>query len=430
MKRNHDIVIIGGGPAGSTAAIVLARAGLDVCLLEKDAHPRFHIGESILPRTTLLLRDLGLSEMLSGLPHVPKYGAEFGFGNDFETRTFLFEDGLIPSLPVFNIERAVLDKAMLDTAREEGATVYEQRSVNRINRLDRDGVEVETKEGVVEGRVLLDASGQGTVVGRHLKIRRRFKESHMHRVAYFQHFDNVERPAGRESGHPTIIMCEEGWFWLIGLNETKTSVGFIAHPSLGGSLDVKPTEMLQWAIARCPVVRHRMRHAVGSPENWVMSDYSYQCWPHAGDGYFMIGDAACFLDPIFSTGVTFAMMSASHAAKDVIAMLQGTLSHEVAYRRHCQYIKRGAAPFWRLIQSYYTHSFRELFMSGGGPWQIPRAIISLLAAEVFPDVPWKLRWRHSAFHFFVRCQRYWAVAPRRPRFHLLNELANPLPFAE
>jgi len=426
MSATHDVVIIGGGPAGSTAAIVLAKAGIDVCVLEKDAHPRFHIGESILPRTTLLLRELGLEELLRDLPHVPKYGAEFGFGDRFETRTFLFADGLIPSPPVFNIERAVLDKAMLDCARSEGAVVHEHCPVKRICRLDRAGVEVETHDGVVKGRVLLDASGHGTVVGRTLKLRRRFKDPNMHRVAYFQHFDHVERPAGRASGHPAIFMAEEGWFWLIGLSDTRTSVGFVCHPSLASTQDIKPTELLQWAIARCPVVRHRMRSATGSPENLVMSDYSYQCWPYAGDGYFMIGDAACFLDPIFSTGVTFAMMSGSHAATRVISLLNGSTTHRAAYRRHCRYIKRGTAPYWKLIQSYYRHSFRELFMSGGGPCQMPAAIISLLAAEVFPEMPWKLRWRHWAFQMFVRLQRYWALAPRCERFHLLNEPAHPL----
>lgn len=425
MSTKHDVVIIGGGPAGSTAAIVLAQAGLDVCVLEKASHPRFHIGESILPRTTLLLRELGVEDIVMKLPHVPKYGAEFGFGNDFTTRTFLFADGLIPSPPVFNVERALFDKALLDRARSVGATVREQCKVMNINRLSKDGVEIATRDNTVTGRMLLDASGQGTVVGRHLQTRRRFKKDHLQRVAYFQHFDHVERPVENGSGHPAIIMCEEGWFWLIGLSNTKTSVGFVAHPSLAGSVGVKPADLLQWAIARCPVVRHRMRNAQGSPVNLVLSDYSYHCWPYAGDGYFLIGDAACFLDPIFSTGVTFAMLTGAHAATDLIGVLDGTMKPPAAYRRHCQFIKGGTAPYWKLIQSYYQHSFRELFMSGGGPWQMPAAIVSILAAQVFPKLPWKLRWRLSAFQCFVYLQKYFALAPRHPKFHLMNEQAIP-----
>jgi flavin-dependent dehydrogenase len=427
MKDRYDVAIAGGGPAGSTAAILLGRAGLSVCVLEKDLFPRFHIGESILPRTTPLLRELGLEDAVLALPHVPKFGAEFGFGNDHATRKFAFTDGLIPGFPVFNIERAAFDKLLLDKAREAGAEVYEGRSVKSITRLSENDVEVETAEGPVRARLLLDASGHGTLVGRALDLRRTFDDPELQKVAYFQHFDNVERPAGSESGHPGIFMCAEGWFWVIGLSDTRTSVGFVTRPSFARTLNVPPTRLLQWAIARCPVVRHRMRSATGSDENVVLADFSYRCRPYAGPGYFMVGDAACFLDPIFSTGVTLAMMSAAHAAGLATQLLRDKLSPGVAQKRHCRYIERGTAPFWRLIRSYYRHSFRELFMHGTGPLQVPGAIISVLAGQVFPRPPWKLRWRHRAFDFFVWMQQYRELSPRRPPFHLVNEPPVALP---
>src|SRR5271154_3314342 len=114
---NYDAIIIGGGPGGSTTAMVMARAGLNVCLLEKDHHPRFHIGESILPRTMPLLRELGIEEELKKLPRIPKYGAEFAMGNDSKTMQFTFTDGLLPGEVVFNIERSVFDKMLIDQAR-------------------------------------------------------------------------------------------------------------------------------------------------------------------------------------------------------------------------------------------------------------------------------------------------------------------------
>jgi len=421
MTEDFDVVIAGGGPAGSTAALVLARAGFEVCLLEKDRHPRFHIGESILPRTSLLIKELKLEHELAKLPQVPKFGAEFGFGNDHSTRKFSFADGLIPGVPVFNIERAHLDKMLLDQARKSGADVREGMPVRAIRKLAKNDVEVETSEGTVRARLLLDASGHGTLVGRALNLRKNFSEPELQKVAYFQHFENVERPPGVESGHPAIFMCDEGWFWVIGLSETKTSVGFVTRPSFVRTLDIPPSQLLKWAVSRCPVVRHRMRNATGSADNQVLSDFSYRCRPYAGQGYFMIGDAACFLDPIFSTGVTLAMVSAHHAANLAAGMLRGEVRAEHARRAHCRFVEQSTKPFWRLIRSYYRQSFRELFANGGGPLQMPGAIISILAGQVFPQTPWSLRWRHRAFDFCVWLQQYIALAPHRPKFRLIAE---------
>jgi flavin-dependent dehydrogenase len=427
MKSAYDVVIAGGGPAGSTAALVLARQGFSVCVLEKDKHPRFHIGESILPRTTPLLKELGIEQDVLALTHVPKFGAEFGWGNDHKTRRFSFADGLIPGSVVFNIERSKLDKLLLDKAREAGAEVFEERPVKRVTRLEEGAVEVETAEGTVTGRLLLDASGHGTVVGRHLNLRRNFQEPELQKVAYFEHFENVERPAGKETGHPGIFMCAEGWFWVIGLSETKTSVGFVTRPSFVKTLNIPPNKLLQWAVARCPVVRDRMKNATGPATNVILSDFSYRCRPYAGPGYFMIGDAACFLDPIFSTGVTLAMMGSSHCAGMAAKVLRGEMAVEKARKTHIRYVERGTAPFWRLIRAYYMHSFRELFMEGTGPLQMPGAIISVLAGQVFPQQPWKLRWRHRAFDFCVWLQQYRELSPHRPPFHLVNEPPIKLP---
>ncbi|MEK6703174.1 MAG: NAD(P)/FAD-dependent oxidoreductase [Planctomycetota bacterium] len=427
MRDRYDVVIAGGGPAGSTTGLVLARAGFSVCILEKDAHPRFHIGESILPRNMSIIQELGLEDELRKLPHVPKYGAEFGMGNNLKTRMFNFSDGLLPGSPVFNIERAFLDKMLLDQARVAGAEVFEETPVKEIVKLTEGDVRVKTATREVAGRVLIDASGHGTVVGRHLDIRRNFTEPELQKVAYFQHFEGVERPMGPATGHPCIIMCDEGWFWLIGLSETKTSVGFVTRPSFIKTLNVPVKRLLSWAVQRCPVVRHRMRDAVGPADNIVLSDFSYRCRPYAGDGYFMVGDAACFLDPIFSTGVTLAMVSAKHTGEMVGEMLHGRLSPAAARRRHISFVAGSCRPFWRLIRAYYQHSFRELFMEGQGPFEMQRAIISILAGQVFPEPVWSLRWRHAAFHACVQLQKLFTLVPRREPCRLVDQKPEPVP---
>ena len=278
-----------------------------------------------------------------------------------------------------------------------------------------------TGERVVAGRVLLDCTGQATLVGRHLGTRRAFDEESLRKVAYFEHFDGVERPPGEATGHPTIIMCAEGWFWLIGLSETRTSVGFVTRPSFAKEVGVPADRLLRWAVARCPVVRHRMRGAAGPATNDVLSDFSYTCRPHAGPGYLLVGDAGSFLDPIFSTGVTLAMIGGQQAALRTLDVLHGRATPRAARRAYCRFVEGSTAVFWRLIRNYYRHSFRELFMNGAGPLQVHRAVISVLAGNVFPRPPWSLRWRLRLFEAFVLLQQYLPLVPRRPAFSLLSE---------
>jgi flavin-dependent dehydrogenase len=422
VTDSYDAIIIGGGPAGAVGGLLLARAGMKVCVLEKSRHPRFHIGESILPRNLPLIQELGLEPALRRLPHLPKYGAEFGFGNDPNTMCFEFADGLLAGTPTFNIERAPFDKMLLDSARDAGAVVFEETAVDQILRLEENAVEVAAGGRKLNARILLDCSGQETVVGRHLNTRRGFDDPALQKVAYFQHFENVERLPGSASGHPAIIMCTEGWFWLIGLNDTKTSVGFVTRPGFVKSIHVSPERLLQWAIARCPVVRTRMRNATGPETNLVLSDFSYTCRPYAGPGYMLVGDAGCFLDPIFSTGVTLAMIGAQQAAARVIDILQHRTTPSAARCAYCKFVEGSSAIFWRLIRNYYRHSFRELFMNGRGPLQVHNAVISILAGQVFPKPPWALRWRLHVFELCMRLQSFVSMVPRREPFSLLDQL--------
>jgi glycine/D-amino acid oxidase-like deaminating enzyme len=255
-RSEYDIVVIGGGPAGATCALRSARQGLSVVLLERDEHPRFHIGESFLPRNLTLLRELGLLDRMQELPNVPKFGASFAMGADQGSTDFWFSPGPNGEEAFsFNIERAPFDAMLIDAAREAGVTLLEKTSVTSIDRLAEGSVTINTTAGRISARVLLDASGQGTVVGRHLKTRQTLPD--LCRVAYFQHYSGVQRREGKIGGHPIIVMCEDGWFWMIPLDEHRTSIGLVMEHGVGKSTGVSPQQMLAWGIARCPFVRDR-----------------------------------------------------------------------------------------------------------------------------------------------------------------------------
>jgi flavin-dependent dehydrogenase len=365
-------------------------------------------------------------------------------GDAETTSRFFFEGGFFPGGQTVNVERASFDAMLLEHARKAGAMVRENVTVRRIVRLADGDVEViasserlandrrrpddprqaieqrQNNEQRLTARWLIDASGQGTVVARYLGTRQQAPEKHLQKVAYFAHFEGVERLSGREAGHPAILMCDEGWFWIIHIDEQRTSVGLVIDTDAARSLGVPPDRMLAWGIARCPQVRDRMTKASGPQKNMIAADYSYRCRPYAGPGYFLVGDAAAFVDPIFSTGVCLAMMSGVKAAEAIGRLIDKTARASGERRKYIRYIEGSTSIFFWLIRQYYNQSFRELFLNGTGPARVHKAVLATLAGHVFPRPAFALRWRLWLFWFYIQVQRFFPIVPRRANFSLLR----------
>jgi flavin-dependent dehydrogenase len=388
-----DVAVIGGGPAGSTAAALLARRGCKVIALEKARHPRFHIGESLLPMNLPLFERLGVAEKVRTLG-VFKPGADFEADNERGYNTYAFARALGKSPPhAYQVWRQDFDKMLYDHARECGADAREGHEVLRVEQLgDRETrLEVRTDEGrdyEIKARYLIDASGRDAFLSAKRKLRR--KNDQHQSAAIFGHFRGAQPRPGEDAGNISIYRFDHGWMWMIPLPDGVMSIGAVCWPEYLKQRKGRTEEFLLDTLKQNAGLRKRIEHATLIGEVRVTGNYSYDSTQMGGPGWVLVGDAFAFLDPVFSSGVYLAMSGAEQAAAVVDTALREPSRETRLLRRLEKRQRAGMARFAFFIYRFNSPVMRQMFREARNTWQLEQGVISMLAGDLF-DTPKVLR---------------------------------------
>jgi flavin-dependent dehydrogenase len=382
--KKHDVLIIGGGPGGSQAAAVLSRAGLDVAIIERETYPRFHIGESLLPATMPLFKATGFYDVLASGKYLTKCGARFiDYRNEDEVY-FGFADGFNPDIPTaFEVERAEFDRDILAHAVKCGATLYQPESVIELD-VGAGGVRIQTEDRLLEAEYLMDISGRDSLIGKRMKMRQ--VNADLNNVAVFAHYKGVKRRPGRDEGDITIgLLPNRAWTWIIPFRGEVTSVGVVASAKFGPKQDLEA--YLNENLLGSATVREFMKDAVRVSELRSIGNYSHTCERFFGERWILSGDAALFLDPIFSSGVHMSVSSSTFAAEAVKRALSGkrALTDADLGPAYEALVRRGAKRFHNLISMFYTGNFVEMMKKTLRLENMRKGFTSAVAGDVWNE---------------------------------------------
>ncbi len=385
-----DVLVIGGGPAGATIATLLARQGRQVVVMEKAHHPRFHIGESLLPANVPLLEQLGVREQVQAIG-MAKWGVEFCSPQHSQPSFVEFGDAWDKRQPMaWQVRRDAFDEILFRNAAASGARTLEGCQVRQVQ-FDAEGATVQAvlDDGSTQrwrARFVIDASGRDTLLATQNQWKQKNRQHNS--AAIYGHFRGAERLPGKREGNISIFWFQHGWFWFIPLADGSTSVGAVCWPYYLKQRDKPLAQFFADTLAMSPELSRRLQAAsLIDDQVWATGNYSYSADRCSGARFLMLGDAYAFIDPVFSSGVFLAMQSAFDGAEVVGKALDQPVAYAAACRLFDQRMRHGPRQFSWFIQRMTNPMMRELFMHPANPLRMQEAVMSLLAGDIYGKTP-------------------------------------------
>jgi flavin-dependent dehydrogenase len=408
VSRDADVLVIGAGPGGTTAATFLAKGGLRVAVVEREAFPRFKVGESLIPTCMDICKRLGVLDRVLGHGFQVKYGATFHDQElDLET-TFDFRPGRPWPSFTLDVHRAEFDQILLDHAvSHPGVTLHQPATVEKVV-FDADGVtaRLSDRDGERELRAsfVVDASGRDAFLA--ARQGQRKPRPGLGKVAIFAYFRGARRFPGRAEGNVRLYIFPEGWFWYIPLARDETSVGCVLHQRVVKARRGTLHELFDEMVGRCAKISENLRGSERVTELYTTSNFAYTIEPIIGDRFLCVGDAVAFVDPIFSPGVFLAMQTGDLAASAILRAFRSGRFEARRFRAYERAVRRGTKPFERFIESYYDRAFLEVFMRPKDVLGVIPAVTGVLAGGSFGLLPKHLHASLWFFHQVVRMTRW------------------------